>query len=397
MRRIMLTWEYGSNLGHLTRLVPLAKRLKEHGHEVLLVVPNVEAARMLVGEAQIPYIPSPRPAVVASQHVRMSSYADLLFAEGWSEQSKLRGSLEAWLEVFRAFKPDAVVMDYSPTASLAARAMKIPRVLIGDGFTLPPATTPLPHMPGLSWATPESAAHAEARVLRVVNAVMKKLHLEPLQALKELFDGERLLLTFPELDQYGARSGVPYLGPLMEPSGGHPTRWPEEGAKRRVVAYLRPQMWDFPAMIEGLALSEAAVVCYAPGAPRELLDRVSNSRILFSDQPVQFAQLFEDADVCFSYGSAGTVTFALLRGVPQVLAPLYLESDLTAQRVESLGAGVMLRRGQTPSSVAAAIHRVADDGQFRSSARAFANKHRDYDAARLLDETVRRIEAVAAG
>lgn len=395
MRRIMLTWEYGSNLGHLSRLVPLAKRLKERGHEVLLVVPNVDSARMLLGEAQIPCVRSPPPSPVGPRNVRTSSYADLLFAEGWSEQSTLRGSLDAWLDLFREFKPDTAVMDYSPTASLAARAMKIPRVLIGCGFTLPPARVPLPQLPGLSWATPESAAHAEARVLRVVNAVMKKLHFEPLEALKELLDGEHLLLTLPELDPYGARAGITYLGPLMEPGGGHPTGWPQEPAKRRVVAYLRPQMWEFPAMIEGLALTEAAVVCYAPGAPQELLGRVSNSRVVFSDRPVQLGRLFRDADVCFSYGPAGTVTFALLSGVPQVLAPLFLESDLTAQRVESLGAGVMLRRGQTPRSVADAILRVADDGRFRSSARAFADKHRDYDAARVLHEAVRRIEAVA--
>jgi hypothetical protein len=68
-------------------------------------------------------------------------------------------------------RPDRLVLDYSPIATLAARIAVIPCVLIGNGFELPPATNPLPPFPGFSWATPERAAESERIVLANANAV----------------------------------------------------------------------------------------------------------------------------------------------------------------------------------------------------------------------------------
>ena len=60
MARILLAWEMGSNLGHVSRLLPLGRRLRSHGHGVLAVVRDLEAAAKVLAPAGIPFIQAPR-------------------------------------------------------------------------------------------------------------------------------------------------------------------------------------------------------------------------------------------------------------------------------------------------------------------------------------------------
>ena len=59
MSRILLTWELGLNLGHLTRLLPVAQRLEADGHIVLVATRDVQAAARVLGPAGIPFVQAP--------------------------------------------------------------------------------------------------------------------------------------------------------------------------------------------------------------------------------------------------------------------------------------------------------------------------------------------------
>jgi UDP:flavonoid glycosyltransferase YjiC (YdhE family) len=294
------------------------------------------------------------------------------------------------------FEPDVVVLDYAPSARLAARVVGTPCVLVGSGFVIPPALDPLPPFPGLSWATDNRASESERRVLERVNAAMKALRGPRLDALRALFDADQVILTtLPELDPYGARDNACYVGPLGDPGIGEIVDWPSGATGTRVVAYLRPEMQDVATLLEGLADSGAALVCYAPGLPKETVTRFENAHRIFARRPVQHEHLFAAADACLSYAPAGTVTHSLLSGVPQVLAPLHIESRLTARRVEALGAGVVLYGSQTPGSVASVVHRLTTDNKYRARARAFADRYQDHDPEQAADKIVGCIEEVA--
>jgi UDP:flavonoid glycosyltransferase YjiC (YdhE family) len=391
--RILLAWEYGRNLGHLAGLLPVSMRLKARGHDVLTVVRELSSAATMLGPAGIPFIQAPRYTGIPPRDALSVSYADLLLLQGWNDLSVLRGLLHGWVNLLRMFKPDVIVLDYAPTARLAARVLGVPCVWIGTGFTVPPATVPLPPLPGFPWAKQELAERSERLALEQINIVMGESGGKRLQALKELFDSDQQLLqTFPELDQYGPRADGCYIGPIVESGHGERVDWPQGTARRRVLAYLRPEMHDFAGVLQGLAAADAAVICYAPGASKQMLERFRKSRIVFSQQPVQFGRLFANADACVSYAPAGTVTTSLLRGVPQVLSPTHVESELTAHCVERLGAGIMLRGRQPALSVAAVIHQVCDGGRFKAQAQRFSDKYRDYDPVRVPDEVVMRIE-----
>ena len=396
MSRILLAWELGGNLGHLSRLLPLATRLKRNGHSILAVVQDVVSAAPMLGPAEIPYVPCPRHTGVRQPIEHPASYADLLLAQGWGDSAALWGLIQGWVNLYRMFEPDVAVLDYAPSARLAARVMRTPCVLVGSGFVIPPATDPLPPFPSLPWATNNRANESERAVLERVNAAMKAFRAPRLEALRVLFDADRVVLTtFPELDPYGVRDDSWYVGPLGNPGIGEIVDWPSGATGPRVIAYLRPEVRDVTILLEGLAGSGAALVCYAPGLPKETVSRFANAHRIFAPRPVQHERLFAAADACLSYAPAGTVTHSLLSGVPQVLAPLHIETRLTAQRVEALGAGVVLYGSQTPSSVAFVVNRLSTDSHYRARARAFADRYQDHDPEQAADKIVGCIEDVA--
>jgi UDP:flavonoid glycosyltransferase YjiC (YdhE family) len=393
MSRILIAWELGANWGHISRLSPLAARLKSRGHSVLAMVRDVAAASATLGAVDVTFIQSPSHTGVRPIGTRATGYADVLLSQGWSDRSALWGMLQAWMNVYRMFRPDVIVLDYAPTARLAAEVSKIPTVMIGSGYELPPATSPLPPFPGFEWATQEAAAASELRVLDNVNEVLRACRAEPLSALRQLLEADdRFLCTFAELDHYGPRSDERYIGPLTDPLQGRSIDWPT-GAQRRVFAYLRPDVPELTTILEGLAAADAGVIAYVPGIGSEIVSRLSTPRCVFCTEPVQFAALFESADVCLSYAPAGTVTMALLCGVPQLMVPVHIESQLTAQRVALQGMGRVLQKPESSHEVVHSLNQLLDSRDTRLRAREFAERHRGWCATAAIGTVVDAIEA----
>ncbi len=163
MSRILFTWELGLNLGHLARLLPVAQRLKADGHALLVATRDIKAAATVLAPAGIPFVQAPYLSQGIALKDRASGYADILLSQGWSDRLVLHGLTHAWLNLFRLFIPERLILDYSPTVSLAARIARLPTVLVGNGFELPPATDPLPPFPGFSWATPRQSGGIRGR------------------------------------------------------------------------------------------------------------------------------------------------------------------------------------------------------------------------------------------
>lgn len=396
MSRILLGWEMGRNLGHLSRLLPLARRLKAHGHSVLVAARDLALAASMLGPAGIPFVQAPQMSIAPKAFGQPASYADLLRYTGWADATQLWGMVQAWVNVLRLFNPDVLVLDHSPTALLASRYTDIPRVLVGTGFELPPLKRPLPAFPGFCGSTAENAAKAEAEVLRNVNLALAAGHAAPLKSLMDLFDVESCwLATFAELDHYGARLGERYVGTIGDIEGGERLDW-DAGPRHRVFAYLRADTPDLPVILKSLAASGAAVICYGPGISPDLTNPLARRGFVVTGRPVDLAALVADASLCVSYSPAGTVASTLLRGVPQLLAPAHLEAQMTAHRVECLGAGLTLRGKAIEERVTDSLHRLLDSPRFKAQAAAFAARYRGFDPRHVADTIVEDIESIAA-
>ncbi|HWW04225.1 glycosyltransferase [Collimonas sp.] len=392
MSRILLAWELGLNLGHLGRLLPVAVRLKERGHAVLAAVRDVPAAASVFGPVGVSFVAAPYFPQGIALGRQPSGYADILLSQGWSDRNALWGLVHAWCNLFRLFQPDIVVLDYAPTARLAARIMGLPVVMIGNGFELPPTSAPLPAFPGYGPALQQQAEASEALALDSAGVVCAAYQVAPLAALRELFEVEACLLaTFQELDHYSARGTGRYVGPLLGKMPCEKIEWPP-GNGQRIFACVRPDTQNVDMILNALAANGAAVVCFAPGFKAERLAPFQE-RIRFSAKPLDL-QYLTDADVCVSYGAEGTVAHFLLAGVPQLLAPHYVEAQAAAKRIEEWGAGLVLRGAQTVESVGICLNRLIADTHYKLRALAFSDQYRGFDAERGADAVTDVVEGV---
>jgi UDP:flavonoid glycosyltransferase YjiC (YdhE family) len=398
MGRILLAWELGSNLGHLSRLQPLARRLKERGHEVLVAVRDLVLATEVLAPAGIRFVQSPAGGRARGSSWQPQSYADVLLMQGWDSLPRLWGLVQAWGNLLRLFRPDAVVFDYAPAALLAARILRLPCALLGTGFELPPLQAPLPRFPGFGGAAAENARAADAQALETANRVLEAYQAPPLAALCDLFRTERRwLTTFAELDQYGPRPEETYVGPIGGVDRGEPAEWPP-GFRHRILAYVRPGMAGLPQTLRALAAErEAAVICAAPGVPAEESQGLSRPGFQFIPRPVSFQALLPQASTLVSYAPAGSVAQSLVKGVPQLMTPAHVEAQMTAVRVANLGAGLILRGEETEQQIAAALRRVLDDSRFKVRALEFASRYRGFDPLDAFERIVTEIERLGAG
>lgn len=379
------------NLGHLSRLLPIATRLKARGHSVLVAVREIRAAAAVLGPAGIPFVQAPHLARGLPLPERASGYADILLSQGWSDGQVLWGLTQTWHNLIRMFRPDVMVIDYSPTARLATKIAAIPTVMIGNGFELPPATDPLPAFPGFSWATAEKAAASERIAVAHASAALKRFHRPALHSLRELFgEATALFATLPELDHYGARPAVRYVGPLLGAVKTERSDWPQ--GSKRIFACLRPDTSHVETILAALRASGHAVVCYAPGFALGRLQESAGPQLRFSPRLVDIRSLAADADACISYGAEGTVATFLLAGVPQLISPWHVEAHMASRRIESLGAGMVLRGAQDRPSISAAISQICTDGRLKQSARAFSSQYRNLDCNCIAEEVTTIVE-----
>jgi len=364
----------GLNLGHLARLLPVAQKLKADGHVVLAAVRDIQAAAMVFGPAGIPFIQAPHlPKGIPLSH-RATGYADILLSQGWSDESALWGLTQGWLNIFQLFRPDKLILDYSPTVSLAARIAKIPSILVGNGFELPPLTDPLLPFPGFSWATSEKAAQAEGLAVDNANEAIGAFKGQPISALRDLtMDQTCLFATFPELDHYGERRDAEYVGPLLGKLTAPRVEWPE-GDGPKIFACLRPDTSHVKVILTALTTMTARVVCVASGFTMPQLEIYRNKHIRYSLGPMDLQPLL-DADLCITYGAEGTMMWFLMAGVPQLILPWHVETYMAARRVEAAGLGSTLERSLDAWSVQDLIERLTGDTPVRNSAKAFAVRH----------------------
>jgi UDP:flavonoid glycosyltransferase YjiC (YdhE family) len=392
MGRALLIWEMGAGLGHLMRLRPVAAGLVERGHAVAVASRawTDASARWFPG---VQHLTTP-PALTRPEATPGRTYHGLpaiLEAVGWADPDDLTRQADAWHRWLAQAQADVLVLDYAPTALLAAQPLGVPIVMLSTGFTCPPDRHPLPTF-GLA-ADPRitDGCHAtEARVLAAVNHVLRRQGQPALRHLAALFTRvhAHYLTTWPELDHYGPRAAATYVGSWPGVAGPC-AEWPP-GDGPRAVGYLQP----FPQLGTLLEmLDRAQMPCLlhvAGGGAHARPPRGDHLRIL--DEPFDLPAAAREADLAILHGGLGGTTAALLAGLPALLLPRHAEQLMLARRVADLGAG-RLASPEHAGQIAAALQALLVEPRYEQAARRFATTHAGFDP----DAAVRRVvEAVSA-
>ena len=396
MSRIAFVWELGSSYGHISLLLPFARRLKQRGHDVVLVLRELHNVSNMPGN-EIPVLQAPlwlpHPNGLAEPPL---NYSEMLLRYGYLNADGLAGLVSAWRSLFALHGSDVIVADHSPTALLAARSMGLAATTLGSGFYFPPHQTPMPNMRPWLNVSRSRLENSDSLVLNSMNTVLATYKTQPLVAVNNLFDTEEnFLCTFAELDHYAQREPSTYWGACYNMEMGQEITWPD-GAGKRVFAYLDPQNRDFAKVLETIAaLGLRAIVC-APGIPDNLLRQYASSHIIISAQPFRLNKLASDCDLAIGNAGHAMTAGMLMAGVPLLLLPTQLERFLLATRIAAIGAGIAVNPEVSPPDYTAIIRHLLDAPGYRENARLFARKYADFNQDLQQGKIVARIEEIVA-
>lgn len=388
---VLFAWELGANFGHLARQLPVARELAARGHRITFVVRDTALASKLLTPHGYRFIQAPLMVAKPRLRVPPANYSEILLAEGFHDKAALAGRVQAWLNLFEIIRPDSILIDHAPTALLAARIAGVHRVMFGNGFEIPPAQSPYPNFRAWEGVPDSRLIKSENLALANINAVCRAHRQAPLHAVHEIFDGAtQALITLPELDHYGAREAN-YLGPIHAQLGGARVEWPKAEGKR-ILAYLRPDVPGFSAMVEVLKARATPTILIAPSALKAWVDQHTSQTLSVQTGPIQIEPLLTDCDLGISYGGSGTLSQFVLAGIPQLILPKNVEQYLGGLRIQQLGAGQVVEKARARDDLAAVLDHILVTPSLGGAARAMVARYAHLKPEQAVASVARNIE-----
>lgn len=366
MARILLVWEFGAGLGHLNRLTAVGRRLAEAGHTISVAVPRLAATapvvrRVLPGAAVLEGWSWQVADARAARHVPTHSFADVIWLFGYHREDALAAAAERWSAVLAEVKPDLVVADFAPTLALVA-GTDMARVVLGNGYTVPPSGRPLPPLRPWAAAVPKDSVAHERALLGLANRLRKRRGLAPVAHFADLFSGPRTFVcTIPEFDPYGAHRRAATFTPFNVPriAAGVPV---DERAGQPIALYLpsnHPHLRDVFA-----AVADSAIPChaYVSGAAPEVVAKHAPPSMAVHRTPLDLGAVLPKARALIHHAGLATAYAGLQAGVPQLVLPANLEHAITARGLEGFGAALsVLSAPGAPGAVDGALKRLLNE------------------------------------
>lgn len=394
MTQVFFAWELGANLGHIGAFVPLAKLLRERGHEVHWALAKTNEAANVLRPLGFSWMQAPTSLDHRPGH-SPENYASILLHHGYGQAQTLLGMVEAWRSLMRLSAADVVLVDHAPTAILAARTLGLPVMNHGNGFTIPPRSHPTPLFRSWSPVPTEILMQNDTAALATINRVLDKFSCPPINTLGDLFDiAEPALLTFPELDHYSHRGPARYWGLSASASGVSP-QWPVFPGPK-VFAYVRPVGKHHAAVLNALKQLDASVLVVAPGLSEASRQPFIGSNLSFAETTVNLQQAAEQAKLGVLWSGGGNTTLAfLMAGKPVVVLPNQIEPFLQGLRVQHMGAGLVADLDVSLDALPKLLEQGLTDTNLIRQAEAFAARYRDSSSEQRLQHMALRLEELA--
>lgn len=393
MSNILFAWELGGNLGHLAKQMMIARALRQRGHRCLFAARDVAVASTLLTNNGFEFVQAPFHCTPEGEAKVLTSYADILSVNGFGTPELLSGLVHAWFVLLERFRPEVIVIEYSPTVLFAAKLTGIPMIQIDTGFGYPPNEVPFPNFrPWLGITATEQFATEQA-LLATVNTVCSRLGGTPFSSLQQMLTtGTDLLATVPELDHYQGRRFGCYVGPLFNISDGCEAFWPEKSGSR-IFVYLRP-FDGLEVVLKALSERSLVIIAVIPGIDAQLAAKYSCKRFQIIANPVQMSGILPVTDIAITHAGHGLASACVQFGVPMLLIPQMIEQLMTTQNLERLGVGIRVNHDQVAEKFAQGLDRLLTEQTFRKNARTLASKYEVYDQEKVLENMADTIEGI---
>ncbi len=366
MARVLICWELGNGLAYIEGLTLGANAIRKAGHEVIFAVRDLAHADRLLSK-HYKYYQAPTTVISAGGTLASPmTFADVLINLGYGDPDAVAARVRAWRNLIDQVRPDIVRCAHAPGAMLAARGTRIRSLAVGIGFLIPPSVSPLPLQ--RTWfmgAKPERMAAREQRVLEGMNRGLDAVGAPRLKSVGALYGeaDQRLIYTYPELDDYGPRQDVLYAGNFQPGRGAAPV-WPA-GPGKRIFAYLEP-VQVIGQLLQALADTRQPVLAYLPHAEEALLKRYSGSNLRLVSEPLDLMQAAAACDIGVSHAGHNIAGTFMGAGKPQLCVPLYYPEMIIAQKVAGLGSGLIAE--WRAEDLTRQLARLLQDGSFADKA-----------------------------
>ena len=329
-KTFLLAWELGGGLGHIARLAAISTALQAQGHRCVYVL------RTLIGpHALLENDPSPRLAAPLFPQAYLDlprhavSFADLLAGRGFLHPELLKHMCGSWQALFDLVRPDLIIADFSPTASLTAFG-RIPVVHVSNGFCLPPDH--LAYFPPYP-SREDKQGVDQGRILAVVRHVLKQRGQNAPDQLPALMSGvTRAVCTLPVMDPYRHCRKEPYYVPID--CAGSYIEPPEDAG---IFVYCKSDYAHIEQLCAALAERRLPVSMYMLGRSLPLTRFMQSRGIRCYSHPPDLAEVLPAAKAVIHHSGLGLAHHAFIRGRPQLLLSTHFEGAMTARALQKQG------------------------------------------------------------
>ena len=398
MASLLFACELGEGLGHLNRLIAVAHHFAAHDltfavqgslQEMAIRASLARGVRIVTSPILRPNPNAGRPEIEAPDQ----TLADILRRTGLDDRTAVSASVGAWTALLDKVRPSAVVSDYAPTLRVAV-AGRIPHVVLGNGFTIPPRMSPLPVFEDAS-SPGEGSRAAEAAVLSCFNAVRADHGLLPLGCLADALQGDATFVaSYPFFDPYQALRETTPLQPFNLPLIAAGPSIPER-AGPDIFAYLDGAYSGINLVLDTLNRMDRRVELFIRHAEHADVVRNCAPHVSAYSAPADFARVLPQARLLVHHGGPATGVGGLLAGVPQLLMPRHTEQLLNARGLATLGTsvGIGFRAHADAEGLQRLMLRLLDSPNLGQRAGAVA---RELQATRIADAERPVVDAVEA-
>jgi UDP:flavonoid glycosyltransferase YjiC (YdhE family) len=439
MNKYLFTSGTSNDLGVLTMALPIARELRNRGHQIAFCNPAKAQNRLISSAGFESLLPS-----MLSYYITLGEASSGIFyrslqshnltrdigslvsykrglpeysaAEIWDvdhfeyligmwNEMYTRLKVEALMKVIGAYQPDIIVNFWNPFACIAARASHKPLISIIQADVHPQSQ-------GFIWWKP-APSEPHPTPIAATNAILKEYHLPPIKKMGELLIGDlTLVVGLPEMDPLPETARVTYIGPILwQKQDEKMPEWVGDLLPEQPVIWLYPGNLQYKrgsssafdsavvlqACIEALG-NEAVQVIFSAGyqsLPRQFLPLPKNFRY---GAFVPGLTMAEQSDLLIHHGGYGSCQTGLYCGRPALIIPTDSERESNARRIAAQGAGDFIlpttditgrKKQVSAEEVHTKVFKILSDDSFAENARRISAKIKTYggafEAARLVE------------
>jgi UDP:flavonoid glycosyltransferase YjiC (YdhE family) len=348
-----ILFELMTGVGPLIRCLPIAKELKERGHDVHYFSRDKATKYMnAVGLKSTDFDPS-QVAFKSYKNAFWTTTDEWMGGFGYTDIDWVESTQKAWQDFLVKFKPDLIVSDTGILSSIAARILRIPIVMLTQSCFHPGVKKGK-----LRFWSSEKEDEQSAR--DTVNQYFAKNNIDRIERFDDLFVGMKTLIPgIPEFEQFEApyEKSVYFSGPILWDGfiGGN-----QNGEKARfdnnqkTIFCYTGRLNDsggnsgeviFNSIVQAFGRQDVNVLISTGGLdvvmPNLDSDMYKNIRLV---DWIQMKDAYTSSDLIIHHGGHGSCMGNFVYGKPALVIPTHTEREYNAHLMDELKCGMIIKR-----------------------------------------------------